>query len=472
MNKIVSFFLVFMCFSFAFGQDNGTLQIYNSGNFGIKIFNSTKQINSDTKDIYIQLGKYNYINSQNESGRYLKLNKNNLSWYIPYNGFINAAWGMYIYTGEYDCQPIPFFAVSPIDSNKIIKYVVTPAADCPDAKSFYTTNSGLSFNYAPFACGGVLFFPFGGDYNPKQSGELLFGYGNLPSGIFKSTNSGSNWELICGISGLRVTVGASSYYYGNPFGFVKYNPFDTAFVYANGINNVFISTNGGYNFSSISVKWFYDIIFSPKDSFIYGFNEGKLYKSTNKGIIWDSVQTGLNFNAIEVNPDFPNKLYGGDNYGLYISTNYGLNWTLYNNSFAPTKKVIGISKDSGSGDTLYVATSQNVYKVWASFLVGVNNTGKTLPDKHELYQNYPNPFNPTTKIKFNISFNSGVETQHLTTLKIFDINGREVATLVNESLQPGTYEVTFDGSNLPSGIYFYKLSAGDFVSTKKLILLK
>jgi hypothetical protein len=60
----------------------------------------------------------------------------------------------------------------------------------------------------------------------------------------------------------------------------------------------------------------------------------------------------------------------------------------------------------------------------------------------------------------------------LTQLKIYDITGREVKTLVNEQLQPGTYEVTFDGSNLPSGVYFYQLRAGDFTETKKLILLK
>jgi hypothetical protein len=60
----------------------------------------------------------------------------------------------------------------------------------------------------------------------------------------------------------------------------------------------------------------------------------------------------------------------------------------------------------------------------------------------------------------------------MTTLKIFDILGKEIQTLVNEQLQPGTYEVTFDGSDLPSGIYFYKLTAGEFIKTNKMILLK
>jgi hypothetical protein len=91
-----------------------------------------------------------------------------------------------------------------------------------------------------------------------------------------------------------------------------------------------------------------------------------------------------------------------------------------------------------------------------------------------LSQNYPNPFNPSTKIKFAIP---NVETRHasslqMVTLKIYDILGREIATLVNEEKPAGEYEVGFNAINLPSGIYFYQLSAGNFVETKKMILLK
>ncbi len=90
------------------------------------------------------------------------------------------------------------------------------------------------------------------------------------------------------------------------------------------------------------------------------------------------------------------------------------------------------------------------------------------PTEFTLMQNYPNPFNPITKINFVIP--SGVEG--VTTLKVFDILSNHLATLVNETKEPGTYEVEFDGSNLPSGIYFYRLSAGSSTDTKKLILLK
>jgi photosystem II stability/assembly factor-like uncharacterized protein len=96
----------------------------------------------------------------------------------------------------------------------------------------------------------------------------------------------------------------------------------------------------------------------------------------------------------------------------------------------------------------------------------VNNISTEVPDNYSLHQNYPNPFNPSTNIKFEILKNENV------TLTIYDMLGREISTLVNEKLQPGTYEVTFDGSNLPSGAYFYKLTSGNFVETKKMLMIK
>jgi len=95
-----------------------------------------------------------------------------------------------------------------------------------------------------------------------------------------------------------------------------------------------------------------------------------------------------------------------------------------------------------------------------------------------LHQNYPNPFNPSTKIKFDIinplfPIESGSSTRgENVSLKVFDITGREIQTLVNEQLNPGTYEVTFDGSNYASGIYFYQLRTGEFTETKKFALIK
>jgi hypothetical protein len=108
--------------------------------------------------------------------------------------------------------------------------------------------------------------------------------------------------------------------------------------------------------------------------------------------------------------------------------------------------------------------------------VGITQTSIDIPNSYSLSQNYPNPFNPTTKIKFDIP--SNVKNQ-MTNVKIiiYDLLGREVSTLVNEQLKPGTYEVEWpappgDGSNFSSGIYYYKLIAGDFILTRKMVLVK
>ncbi|MEI7812546.1 MAG: T9SS type A sorting domain-containing protein [Ignavibacteria bacterium] len=96
----------------------------------------------------------------------------------------------------------------------------------------------------------------------------------------------------------------------------------------------------------------------------------------------------------------------------------------------------------------------------------VGNTRSELPDRFELNQNYPNPFNPTTTISYSIPSNEKVS------LKIFNLTGKEIAALVNEEKVAGTYKVTFDAGRLSSGVYFYKIIAGNYVSTKKLVLMK
>ena len=93
-------------------------------------------------------------------------------------------------------------------------------------------------------------------------------------------------------------------------------------------------------------------------------------------------------------------------------------------------------------------------------------TNGTLPNKFALFQNYPNPFNPSTKIKYEIPKESFI------TLKIYDVLGREVAALVNAKREAGKFEVTFNANSFPSGIYIYTLRAGEFIQSKKMILLK
>ena len=89
-----------------------------------------------------------------------------------------------------------------------------------------------------------------------------------------------------------------------------------------------------------------------------------------------------------------------------------------------------------------------------------------IPTIFALYQNYPNPFNPTTKIKWQSPISSHQ------TLKVYDILGKEIASLVDEYKEAGYYEINFDATGFTSGIYFYKIQAGSFIQTKKMILIK
>lgn len=98
-------------------------------------------------------------------------------------------------------------------------------------------------------------------------------------------------------------------------------------------------------------------------------------------------------------------------------------------------------------------------------IVGLENVAET-PKIYSLYQNYPNPFNPSTKIRYSVA------SRQFVSLKVYDLLGRLVALLVNEEKQIGTYEITFTASNLSSGIYFYTIKAGDYIQTKKLLLLQ
>lgn len=108
----------------------------------------------------------------------------------------------------------------------------------------------------------------------------------------------------------------------------------------------------------------------------------------------------------------------------------------------------------------------NVFIIKTSYDVTSTLENNTLHTDYKLYQNYPNPFNPTTKIKYSIPQTSYV------TIKVYDILGKEIETIVNEEKPIGNYEIEFDGSKLTSGVYFYKMKVGSFINTKKFILIK
>ena len=115
--------------------------------------------------------------------------------------------------------------------------------------------------------------------------------------------------------------------------------------------------------------------------------------------------------------------------------------------------------DSSSASSSYILTL-------ARTNVGINVISSIIPEKFDLQNNYPNPFNPSTIIRFDVARSQNVK------ISVFDITGRLTETLVNEGLQPGSYEATFSGSNYSSGIYYYKMETKDYVMTKKMLLIR
>jgi hypothetical protein len=105
-------------------------------------------------------------------------------------------------------------------------------------------------------------------------------------------------------------------------------------------------------------------------------------------------------------------------------------------------------------------------------LVGITNISGNIPKNFELKQNFPNPFNPVTKIRFSISGSQGGNKPVMTKLTVYDILGKKVVMLIDNELAAGEYETDFNASGLPSGIYFYELSAGGMKLTNKMILVK
>ena len=204
-----------------------------------------------------------------------------------------------------------------------------------------------------------------------------------------------------------------------------------------------------------------------------GIQNAHIYRTTNGGVTWTVV---FSFNGLlpsnETNIVWmsgTSNVYaqnsGSD--GIFRSTDNGSTWHNINN--VNSFYLLGAVKLNAS--TIYLSgkhePSDSVYKmIDTSRIFGIENIGTSLPNKYHLSQNYPNPFNPVTKIEFTIPKKSYVR------LDIYDILGKEKEALVNQELNPSEYEITFDGSNYASGVYFYRIEAGKFVQSKKMVIVR
>jgi len=150
---------------------------------------------------------------------------------------------------------------------------------------------------------------------------------------------------------------------------------------------------------------------------------------------------------------------------LYKTTNGGRNWLIQNSTLPGVVYSLWAFNDS------LVWGCGNGGRIWHTIrggdtLTNINNNSTSVIKDFKLYQNYPNPFNPTTNIKFDLPKDVQVS------VKIYDMVGREIKTLANEFKTAGRYSVTFSGADLASGVYYYKIKAGEFEQVRKMILLK
>jgi len=345
--------------------------------------------------------------------------------------------------------------------------------------------------------------------NPLDTNLMLASLDAAGGRVVRSTNYGQTWTTTWGPGTLTS--------YGMP---LEMNPNNPNICFLGPDNSVMLrSTDFGLtwnNWSSTSFRSPCDlIVLYDSSNYMYvgdgttGSGAGELLKSTNGGLNWTSIhtvsgseipmisvtnldldlayhtcwssggfwKTGNKWNSFvqvaatgsawgtDIAKDDPNSvtfvIYGST---AYVSTNGGDNFLSSNVGSSPNAGVLYYDKGN-----LFSQQGGGVYKLRVTYSIITGNTkiSNELPNSFKLNQNYPNPFNPSTTIEYEISSASLVQ------LKVYDVLGNEIRTIVSNYLVPGKYSSNFDASDLSSGVYFYTLtSSGQKIDTKKMILIK
>jgi len=312
------------------------------------------------------------------------------------------------------------------------------------------------------------------EIDPVDPKTVYVGVG--PGEVRRSIDGGQTWETIFFTWSLTSLVIAGS---------------NNNVLYAGGTTGVFKSVDRGKSWTELSlgfqIRSGTAIAVHPRNPdivyvaiFGYGTESGVVYKSTDGGLSWTEKSDGLRdyrprILSIAINPKNPNHLfigtYGADsaeNKIFFRSTDGGDHWIDFASGL-PTSggaTVNCIAIDT-LNDRVYIGLASRQAGLYVlDAITNEESTHNEIPNTFSLSQNYPNPFNSRTEIKFEVSSGAYVS------LKVYDFLGRHVATLVNAKKGPGVYRVFWDASPLPSGVYFYRMEAGNFADTKKLIVLK
>jgi len=330
-------------------------------------------------------------------------------------------------------------------------------------------------------------------------GALFYKHGR---GVFLSTNNGASWTAVntgltdttvyaLAVSGTNVYAGTDSGVFlstnsGTVWSAVKNGlPSNTVRAFAVSGNNVFagtwgdgvfLSTNNGSSWAQIDSGL-------PDSLFVYcfavsgtnlfaGTDANGLFLSTNNGTSWNAANgsIGNRLDKVTLGGIYVKSLavsganvFCGIGLGVFLSSNNGASWKAFNTGLSDTT----IWALAVSGTNLFAATSNEVWRrPLSEMITSAGLASADLPARFTLEQNYPNPFNPSTTIKYELPRIS------LVSLTVYDVLGRVVSVLVNARNDAGIHEVKFEGSNLASGVYFYRLQAGDYIATKKLLLMK
>ena len=245
--------------------------------------------------------------------------------------------------------------------------------------------------------------------------------------------------------------------------------------------HVWVSSDNGVNWNDISSglpeRWVTRVVVDPSDeNIVYvTFNGLKwrdpqphVFRSTNKGTDWENINSNLPdapVNAFAVDNNYSNILYVGNDVGMYVSFDTGHNWEVLGEGLPVLP--VGDIKIHPTENYLVAGTyGRSMYKIDLNLVTNTGDDRQDFLNSFQLYQNYPNPFNPNT----TISWDSPVSGHQ--TIKIYDVTGKVIVTLVNEIKTAGKHQVEFKASSLASGVYFYKIEAGNFTETKKMVVLK
>ena len=298
-------------------------------------------------------------------------------------------------------------------------------------------------------------------------GQNIFG-SLLSGGIYLSTDDGANWKSINNGLPSNIWITSVAAVNGN-------------LVAGTFMNAVFLSTDNGANWSAItnglpSLTYTYKLLSIGSNIFIA--TASGLFISSDNGVSWAPINKPGMITSIIFTDN--NNLYAGSidavkgSYIFYSSENNGDTWNEINTGLPDSISMFNSFTVCNS----YAYLSLNTYQlgkdkpfgVWRRSLSELTTSVKQInsdsPVCFTLNQNYPNPFNPTTIIKYQIPKSSFVS------VKVYDLLGNEIATLVNKEQTAGSYEVEFAASGLSAGIYFYRLRTDNYGQTKKMILLK